>query len=675
VLSGKTRMKSNNPRRSQKSSKPNENASDRVFLVSTLVAVFTASLVAFLPALRNQFVNWDDYETLVNNPLYRGLGWPQLRWMFTTFYMGHFQPLSWLSYALDYLVWGINPVGYHLTNIALHAANALLYFILARLLISLAFNGSSSGSQLSVSLGAALAALLFSLHPLRVESVAWATERRDVLSGFFYLLALYSYLAAQIGTQDRLRRRRLGASVLLYAFSLLSKGTAMTLPAVILLLDVYPLRRLPGNPGDWVKPQYRPILWEKLPFVALAGVFAFIAIFAQQHSGALRPVQQYFVSYRLGQAFYAICFYLWKSLVPINLSPLYELPFDFDAWMPLFLICAAGSVAFTIVLYLLRNRWPALFAAWVYYIVVLAPLAGMAQSGPQLVADRYTYLSCLSWPLLVGGGFARLWDSDGSSPRQPWAIALSATAILVTIALGAMSWQQSKVWRDTHTLWQRVIAVGPASSVAYYNLARGYEDEGKLDSSLAHYRRAVEINPANADAQYNLARLLAKHGMETEAVTHYRQALSIRPQDPEAHNNLGLLLARRGETDAAMKEFRKAVEIDPSYGKALFNMARVLAAIGELEKSIYNYRQALRLHPDEVEILLGLADALARQGQTDEAVMHLERAVALKPQSADAHTVLARMLAAQGRKSEAEKHYEQALQLLQSQTASPPSKR
>jgi protein O-mannosyl-transferase len=669
-------MKSNNPRRSQKSSKPSENASGRALSGSIVAAIVaSATLIAFFPTLRNEFVNWDDYETLVNNSRYRGLAWPQLRWIFTTFYMGHFQPLSWVSYALDYLVWGTNPAGYHLTNVGLHAANAVVFFFLARLLISLALNVSSNARQFGPTLGAALAALLFSLHPLRVESVAWATERRDVLSGFFYFLALYNYSSAQTAAKDRLRRRRLGASVVVYALSLLSKGTAMTLPAVLLLLDAYPLRRLPGKPSDWLKPEYRHILWEKLPFVALAGVFALIAIFAQQNTGALRPVQEYFVSYRLGQAFYAICFYLWKSLIPLGLSPLYELPFDFDPWMPLFFICAVVAVTVTIALYRLRNRWPAPFAAWVYYIVVLAPVVGLAQSGPQLVADRYSYLSCLSWPLLLGGGFGRLWISSGSSPRPPQAIALPAATILIIIALGAMSWQQSKVWRDSSTLWQHVIAVAPDSSIAYYNLARLYEDEGKLDNSLAHYRRAVEINPANPDAQYNLARLLAKRGMESEAIAHYRQVLSIRPQDAEAHNNLGLLLARRGETDAALEEFRKAVEVDPNYSKAFFNMGRVLAGMGELEKAVHDYREALRLNASEIEILLAVADALARQGKFDEAVIHLQKVAALKPEWPDAHTALARMLAAQGRKIEAEKHYERALQLLQSQTAWPPSDR
>jgi len=667
-------MKSISPSGSQKSSKPTENASAGVTSIAIAAAVVALlTTLAFLPALRNQFVNWDDYETLVNNSSYRGLSWPRLRWMFTTFHLGHFQPLSWVSFAIDYLVWGTNPLGYHLTNLILHAANAVLFFLLARLFLSMAIKGSGNARQLGLTVGAGVAALLFSVHPLRVESVAWATERRDVLSGFFYLVALYHYVIAQTGAKARWSGRRLAVSVLLYTLSLFSKATAMTLPAVLLLLDVYPLRRLPGKVSQWVKPEYRSILWEKLPFVALAVVFAWIAILAQQDTGALRPMQQYFISYRLGQAFYAFCFYVWKSVAPFKLSPLYELPYDFDAWMPLFVLCAAAVLTITVVLYWRRERWPAVFAAWAYYVIVLAPVAGIAQSGPQMVADRYSYLSCLSWALLLGGGFVCFWNSlGGGRARQGLAFGGFAASSLLLMTLGAMTWQQNKVWRDTHTLWQHVIAAAPNSSIAYYNLGRLYEDEGQLDISQQHYQRAVQNNPANPDAQYNLARLLARRGMEAEAIDRYRQVIDIRPYDADARNNLGLLLARRGEAEAALEEFRKAIKINPNYAKAFFNMGKVLAAQGDLEKAIFNYHQALKLNPSEIEVLLGLANALARQGQSEEALLVLQKVVVLQPHSPDGHTALARALALQGRTAEAEKHYQEALQLLKSQaTASP----
>ncbi|HVO93543.1 MAG TPA: hypothetical protein VMT22_11915, partial [Terriglobales bacterium] len=258
-------------------------------------------------------MDWDDYETLLNNIHFRGLGWPELRWMFTTFHMGHYQPLSWLTFSLDYLIWGMNPVGYHLTNLILHAANAAVFFFLCRqiFIVSLPFPASEPGH--GIDLAAAVAALLFSIHPLRVESVAWATERRDGLSGLFFLIMLYAYFRASASAANRSHRGWLLISISAFVLSLLAKATAITAPAVLLLLDLYPLRRLSGPWRSWFGPGGRQILWEKVPFALFALLFGALAIVAQHEAGALRPVQQYFFSYRLGQAFYGVMFYLWKS--------------------------------------------------------------------------------------------------------------------------------------------------------------------------------------------------------------------------------------------------------------------------------------------------------------------------------------------------------------------------
>ena len=660
-------MKSNNPSRSRKSSNASEKASGGVVWVAAMIAA--ATLLVFFPALQNDFVNWDDYETLVNNSRYRGVAWPQLSWMFTTFHMGHFQPLSWLSFAFDYSLWGMNPLGYHLTNLVLHSANAVVFFFLARLLLFHAFKLANDSSGLYLNLSAGLAALLFSVHPLRVESVVWATERRDVLSGLFFLLTLYSYARAAMGSSEKSRRSWLTFSLTALLFSLSAKASAITLPLILLALDVYPLRRLPGTWRSWFSPEAREILWEKVPFALLAVVFAIIAIFAQQSAGALRPVQQYFISYRIGQAVYGIIFYLWKSVLPLHLSPLYELPYDFSAWAPIFLLCAVAVLSISAALFLLRRRWPAVLAAWVYYLVVLAPVVGIAQSGPQFVADRYSYFSCMSWAVLMGGAFLHLLNSLHARFGRNWV--LSATlpvAGLVLMIFAVMTWQQAQVWRDTRSLWNHVIAVAPQSSVGYYNLGRIFEEEGRLAQGLELYRQALSNNPLNADAHHNLARLLAKQGEQSEAIAHYRAALKIRPNDADTHNNLGVLLAARGETAAAMSEFQRALETDPRHARAYFNRGRVLAQQNELGEAVANYRQALSIRPNEVEVLVVLADALAKQEQYGEAAMHLQRAIELRPEIPDVHVALARALAAQGKKDEAEKHYQEALRLLKAKS-------
>ena len=660
-------MTSNNPRQIAKSSKPALHVHDRLTGILPVVLV-VATVIPFIPALRNGFVDWDDYEMLVQNPDYRGFAWPQLRWMFSTFYMGHFQPLSWLSLSLDYLIWGNDPSGYHLTNLILHVLGAVTFFFVAKILIAQALQLNADEQSGSLNLAAGLASLLFAIHPLRVESVAWATERRDVLSGLFFFLTLYCYLRSSQISENLSSSTWFALSLTAYLLSLMAKATAITLPVILLLLDFYPLRRLSGECKSWLKPEQRNVLKEKVPFIILAFIFAALAISAQHSAGALRPAQQYFFSYRLGQAAYGIIFYLWKSILPFGLSPLYELPYDFAEWTPLFVLCGSFAAAITIGLLLLRNRWPAGLACWIYYLVMLAPVLGFAQSGPQLVADRYSYLACTSWAILIGAGYFRARQfarTQARGMRLVWA--MSAIILLGLVTLGTLGWQQTLVWRNSRTLWRHVIAVGPPSSTAHYNLGRSFEDENQLDIARDYYRRAVKINPANPDAHYNLARLLAKQGDPVEAIRYYRVALQIRPNDADTHNNLGLLLAQRGELQPALMEFREAIRIDPTYSKAYFNLGRILAQQGNIDSAVHNYRQALRLAPDQFEIHLQLGDLLEKEGHLVEAKEHFEAAVKLKPDLAEARVALARLLIASGDKTEAEKEYQEAIRLLKLQ--------
>jgi protein O-mannosyl-transferase len=625
------------------------------------------TFLVFLAALDNGFVDWDDDKTITENPHFRGLGWNQLRWMFTTFHTGHYQPLSWITLGFDYLVWGTDPIGYHLTSLALHAANAVLFYFICRRLFLIVFARAAERQGLAVCLAAGLAALLFAVHPLRVESVAWATERRDVLSGLFFLACIALYLRAH-QSPGATRPRWLTAAVVAHALSLSAKATAITLPVVLLLIDVYPLRRMPGRLSAWLTAPARSVLREKLPFLFLAVLFAVIALAAQHDTGALRPIQQYFFSYRLAQAFYGMAFYLWKSLLPVGLSPLYEVPFDFDASMPLFLLSGAAAAFVTVAFYLLRRRWPALLASWIYYIVVVAPVLGIAQSGPQLVADRYSYLSCLSWAVLAGGVFFIAWKRPEQSERG-WPVPVVAGALAAGVIgiLAVMTWNQIGVWRDTTTLWQHVLRVAPQTSIAHYNLGRSYESKGDLAQARESYLQALAINPTHTDARYNLARLLAKSGNQSEAIAHYREVLKFKPNDAEARNNLGLLLARKGEIEASLKEFQKAIESDPNYPQAFFNMGRVLAHQGDLGNAKLKYQEALKLSPEQAEIHFGMATVLTAQGDWTAAIEYLRQAVILKPEFAEAHAALARILAAQGRNDEAEQHYREALRLLRDQ--------
>jgi protein O-mannosyl-transferase len=593
--------------------------------------VFMIATIPFLPVLSNQFVEWDDYENLVSNTHYRGLGWSQLKWMFTTFHMGPYQPLSWVTYGLDYLIWGMNPTGYHLTNLMLHAANGVFFYFVARRLIVAALSMAMDQEYWQLDAGAFFAALVFAIHPLRVESVAWATERRDVVSGFFFIATIYCYLrAASSAHHDARSKPWLGAALVAYVLSLLGKATAMTLPVILLILDLYPLRRLNGDLRAWWAPVQRGVFLEKIPFIIPAVAFAAVALVGQRQSTALKSLESYGIDARIAQSFYGISFYLWKTLVPIWLSPLYEISPRFSPWDLAILAGAASTIIITITLYLMRNRWPAGLACWAYYVVTLGPVLGIVSTGPQLVAERYSYLACLSWAVLAGGTLCYLFRRV---PQKGNAAVAMAAAIIVTGVLGALTWRQSTIWLDTGTLWNHVLKLAPNSSIAHYNLAR----------------------------------FLAKRGNQAEAIAHYREALSIRPDDADTHNNLGLLLAVRGEVDASLEEFQRAVKINPNYARAFFNLGRVYARQGDLEKAVRNYRQALQLSPDEAEIHFGLGNVLVRLGQLEQAAAHFQKAIAINPDFVDAHVTLARTLAAQGKKEDAEKHYQEALQLLKSQ--------
>lgn len=625
------------------------------WLIPLALALIT--FAAFLPALWNDFVNWDDDKILYDNPYYRGLGWEQLKWMFTTVLMGHYQPLTWLSFAVDYQFWGMAPFGYHLTSLLLHAANAVLFYWVGRRLLRAALApGEAAAWRLDLCAG--LAALLFAIHPLRVESVAWATERRDVLSGLFYFGTIYFYLRAGENSQPSKQRRWLAVAVIAYLLSLLSKAMAMTLPAILLLLDVYPLRRLSGGPASWFKRNSRAVLYEKLPFVILAMGFAAAALFAQQVTGALKPLEHLNILSRLLQAGFAYMFYLWKTLLPFGLAPIYELPVESGSWFWLFVLATGATVALTLTLFGLKRRWPMVFACWVYYVVVLAPVTGVAQSGPQLVADRYSYLACLSWPLLLAGGLFH-WSLPQSrwSGRQQF---FAAGGFLIVLGLGILTWQQTTVWRSPIALWQHGTAVQPLASIAHYNLGRAYERENNHAQAIDSYRRAVAVNPSYAKAHFNMARLLALKGLDGEAMAHYRRTIAIRPDHADAHNDLGLLLEIKGDDGAAMALFRKALELEPDHYQAYFNLAELLAKQGDLVNATANYRQALRVNPNEAALQVRLAIALARQGQLESATGHFRRAVDLQPADAAFRVLLARSLAAQGQQDEAEKHYREA---------------
>ncbi len=509
--------------------------------------VFAVTIAAFLPALDNGFVLWDDERNFLDNPHYRGLGGHQIAWMFTTFLSGLYIPVTWLTLGLDYTLWGMNPAGYHLTSLVLHGLTAVVVYRIAGQLLGRA----RPAPEGELRLAAGVAALLFAVHPLRVESVAWATERRDVVSGLFYALAVLGYLRFCASSLDDARRRRwYWAAVGLFVVALLAKPIVVTLPAILLLLDVYPLRRI--REASW------PVLLrEKLPFVVLSAGASALAIVAMRAGGRLSGAELGVIE-RAAISLYSIAFYLSKTIAPVRLSPMYELPFQLRAFAAPFVIAAVLVVALTAVVALLGRRRVVLPIVWLSYLVTLLPVLGLVHNGPQIAADRYTYLATLSGALLGGG--ATLWGRRMLAERWPGGIARhapAAIAALAVIALATLTWSQTKVWRDSETLWRHALVTSP-SSIAYAKLGVLRDEKGRPSEAIAYFRDALSLHPDLIYAHNNWGIALARQGRWDEAIARYRDALKIAPDSVEAHLNRALALTRTGRTEEAAAHLRVA---------------------------------------------------------------------------------------------------------------------
>jgi tetratricopeptide (TPR) repeat protein len=585
-----------------------------------LVAV---AILAFEPTLNNDFVNWDDDHNLVLNDGYRGLSRENLEWMFTTSHGGHYQPLSWLSFALESQVWGVSPVGFHLTNVVLHVLTALTFFYVARRLIC-ATAQKLSANVLTVA--ALTAALFFAVHPLRVESVAWATERRDVLSAVWLMLATVCYLKS-VGSP--VRGRWLTAAMVCYVLSLLSKAIGVTWPLVLLILDAYPLRRFArqersiGQSG----PRLHGIIGEKVLFAIPAVAIAGLALWAQGQSGALRAIEEHSIGVRIGQAFYGIAFYLHKTIWPFPLLPLYEQDPSASAWDAANLISLGVAVALTGLFILIRRRQPAWLAAWAVYLVLLVPVLGLAQSGPQVVADRYSYLPSTAWAVLIGGGVAQLCTLDRRAVRR----LTGAAGVALVAALTLLTRSQVRVWHDSRALWTHVLKHAPETGTAHANLANLLVENGEYTKAREHARQALTILPGNRVAHVALARASVALGDLQTAREHLEIALEIRSHDPPRLIALADVYQKMGEPEGAETLCRKAIDLEPDNPAWRFSFAVLLASEGRYEESIRLFKETLQRDPDHLDALYRLGIVLSKSGDFEQAVDTFEAGLRKSP--------------------------------------------
>jgi tetratricopeptide (TPR) repeat protein len=539
----------------------------------TLIAA--AVFLVFWPAVDADFVNWDDNFLLVENERYRGFGPEQLRWMFTTFHMGHYQPLTWVSYALDHLVWGMEPRGYHLTNVILHAANAVLIYVLARRLFDLALGASRTRTVPPL-----LAALLFAVHPLRTESVAWVTARRDLLSTFFFLLAVISWL--RFREREGRDARWYAASVVCFLLSLLSKAWTMTLPAVLLVLDVWPLRRLERS-------GIAALVREKAAFLLLAAAAAATAFLAAWQKGAVVDIAQFTLVQRISQVFYGLAFYLRKSIAPTALSPVYLLDKQLDPTAPPYVLSALVVAGLAALLILCRRRWPAALAAFAGYAVLVSPVLGLAQSGVQLVADRYSYISCIPLALLAGAVL-------GSRPAR----AVAAGVLL--LVLGLLTRHQASVWHDPLSLWNHTLAVDRENWVAHNGRGSAHQSAGDLEQAEADYDAAIRLNPRFAVAYLNRGHLRMRRGDADGALADWDRAVEIRPTFADALMNRGAARLTRGDAEGAVRDLEATTRLKPESFTAWYNLATAHVVVGRLDLALVDIERAIAVSPPEGEL-------------------------------------------------------------------------
>jgi tetratricopeptide (TPR) repeat protein len=569
--------------------------------------VVATTLAAFIPVLSNGFIDWDDQTNFVANLAYQGLGRSQLAWMATAFHLGVYQPLAWLVAAVEVAIGGVTPLAFHVGSWLLHAATAgLVYAIAVYLLTPL------SPSLNRVRVCAAAAALAWAVHPLRVEAVAWASAQGYPLAGLLFAGSVAAYLrfhTADPGTGRASDRRWYAASVVLALAAYLAKPIAVTLPAILLLLDWYPLRRLARRDGATHHPAS---VWvEKLPHAIPAVLVAAAAPLARARidTGAH---EAYDALDRAVQAAYGIVFYALKTVAPFGLSVFYPRPSEIDPFDARFLVSAVVVVGLAVGLWVMRHRRPALAAGALAYVILLSPVLGLIRQGDQLAADRYAYFAGI--PLAIGMGAAALavWGRLGS--RRRVIKAGVAGIVVVGLVLFTLTWRQTEAWRDPGTLWEHAVRVDPGSFQAHTNLGLYHLNRKDYDTALREFDDVLRLNPASAKALFNRGLTLARQGRPNDAIESYQRGLVLRPNDPTALAHAGELLAGKGRYPEAESSYRRAVALAPH--PDLFNSLGIaLAEQGRLDDAIGAFREALARDPRHEDARANLETALKERSR------------------------------------------------------------
>jgi len=594
--------------------------------------IFSLTFLVYTSALNNDFVNWDDDVCIYENVHIRSLDTKSLYWMLTSFQAGNWHPLTWLSHALVYSLWALNPRMHHLINIIIHSLNTLLVFFLAIKLMSLwritADHTFSTRTQISplpqdLIVGGATA-LLFGLHPLSVESVAWVTERKGILCAFFVLLSLLSYLTY---TSIHKKKRLIWFSItlLLFIFALLSKPMAVTLPVILLLLDIYPLKRANRYPrGNLI------VFLEKIPFFILSIASGIVTIIAQRSVGAMLSLQVTNLTTRMLNALEALVFYIKKLIWPYELIPLYPFTgnlFNIQSVVSGMLVLVISGFSFEMA----RRRKPLFLIVWLYYVITLLPTLSIIQIGGHAAADRFTYLPRLSILLLVGISVSWLWvKATLSKFKELIRGLLLGCACVIIFLFSHLTIQQIRVWQNPEALWSYVIKTSPKRvPLPYNNLGLAYLEKGMVDEAIYEYEKALTINPNYIKAHFNLAVAFSIKGRLDETISEYKKLLAINPNFVEAHYNLGNAYSKKGRLDEAIAEFKRTLTINPNHAKAHYNLGNAYLKKDRLDEAIAEYKRTLTINPNHAKAHCNLGTAYYHKMKYKLAIVHCNKAAEL----------------------------------------------
>jgi len=527
------------------------------------------------------FIRYDDPQYVMENPVVQsGLTIPGIRWALTDISTGYWHPLTWISLMADYELYGMNAGGYHLTNLLLHIANAMLLFAVLNMMTGAVWRS-------------AFVAALFALHPLHVESVAWVAERKDVLSGLFWILTMLAYVRyVRLPGWGRYL-----VVFMMFVLGIMAKPMMVTLPFVLLLMDYWPLGRYqrgckePLIRGGESKVSVGRLILEKIPLFIVVVFVSIGTIWSQKQTGAIMSSDALSLPVRIANALSSYVIYMGKMFWPVDLAVYYPHP---GIWSTAAVI---GSISLLLVISLtvvwLGRRYAYLPVGWLWYLGILFPVSGIvAQSGTQAMADRYTYLSLIGLFIIVAWGVDDLFARYARLKLIPPFLGAAVVGLLMVL-----SWMQVQYWQDSVRLLTHAVAVTKNNASTYYNLGNVYSMDGRIP----------------------------------EALESYRQALRINPDYPDVYNSLGVILFRQGKTEDAIGQYREALKRDPAYAKAYFNMGVARVAQGRIAEALACYDQALKVKPDFAEVHNNIGIIRAEQKRMPEAVVHFRAAVAINP--------------------------------------------